>query len=109
MGWLETNWDKLIIFIFSVVLSGVIGFFSGISAVKRDYCVLSQRVVKNETEISSAIKPQIIVCRENSVKLGKLERKLEELKKEFAMTHRGRFLYSNIQQNHAKTLGNPRN
>ena len=53
MGWFSDNMDKLdkiLTILISVIVAGVIGYFSGIIAIRGDISELSERLTKIETQ-----------------------------------------------------------
>ncbi|MPY25165.1 hypothetical protein [Shewanella sp. YLB-07] len=73
MSWLDDNWEKVATVVGSIAISGAVGFFSGIAAVKGDIAKLDNRLVKVQTEIDSALKPTDSIHRERLDKLDALK------------------------------------
>ena len=103
--WFQENWDKIITVIVSIIISGAVGFFSGILAIKSDISKLSERVTRNETEITSSIKPSITTFTKKSDKILYIEKELDALKRQTAIAQQVNHLLNlTIEQQRAKTI-----
>ena len=105
MNWLTQNWDKVLTVVISVIISGTVGFFSAIFAVKTDLSNLAQRVATNETEIKSSLKPKVPTIERNSQGLRTIQTDVDFLKRQNDIaTQTNKLLDLRIEQQREKTL-----
>ncbi|NKC15899.1 MAG: hypothetical protein GKR94_27985 [Gammaproteobacteria bacterium] len=78
--WMKNNWDKVLFPVQGIVISGVVGFYTAISAVDAKLSTLGERVTRNETEIQSTIKPQLSTLDNLKAQTRKLTQDTEFLK-----------------------------
>ena len=77
--WWNDNWDKVLSLLVSVVLSGVIRFFSAVISIRSDIAGLGDRLTRIDTQISDLM-PKVHTAEENSKKIIKIEDTLERLR-----------------------------
>lgn len=104
-NWFSQNWDKLFAIFCSVILAGIVGYFSAIFKVKSEIAILRERIKGTETEISSVLKPSSLKARTNTEQLYKLQREVDSLKEQNAIGIQiQKLLDLNAEQQRAKTL-----
>lgn len=81
-SWLTNNWDKILGYVISIVIAGVVGFFSAIKAVDGQISSLQQRVVALETDSASLIKPKISSVDSISLEIDKMKSRMDMSDKE---------------------------
>ena len=105
MNWIKQNWDKILTVVISVIISGTVGFFSAIFAVKTDLARLGERVATNETEIRSSLKPKLPTIDDNSKSIITLNNDVEVLKRQTDIaTQTNKLLDLRIEQQREDTL-----
>jgi len=104
-NWFGQNWDKLFAIFCSVILAGIVGYFSAIFTVKSEISILRERISKAETEINSVLKPAALKAQTNSKQLYSLQREVDSLKNQNAIgTQIQKLLDLRTEQERAKTL-----
>jgi hypothetical protein len=78
--WWANNWDKVITALVSVVLSGVIGFFSAVISIRSEMSTLGERTAKLEAQVSTAVLPKLQTSDDNSTKIVKIQDELQTIK-----------------------------
>lgn len=81
-NWLTNNWDKLLGFFLSIILAGVVGFFTAVRATDKQVSELRSRIVVLETDSKNLIKPNIVFIDNHKLEIERLSRKLDLLEKE---------------------------
>ena len=80
--WLKENWDKLLGLIVSIVIAGVIGFFSAIRATESQIAGLRSRIVALETDSENLIKPKLEVVDATKLDVVRIVGRLDSFERE---------------------------
>jgi hypothetical protein len=59
MNWFQQNWDKVVTFVLSAIVGGVIGFFSAISVVNNEMKDLNTQVAVLKDRLEQAVGPKL--------------------------------------------------
>ncbi len=81
-NWWSDNWDKVA----TLLIGGVVGFFSGILATNQAISGLSERVTKLETTAVTTYAPAAKLVEEHRLKLIRFENALGDQKAELDLT-----------------------
>ncbi len=79
--WWSTNWDKLVIGFLGLVISGVVGFFSGIAAVNKQLSAIETIAKTNEFKLSS-MEPNIGKIGNIEAEQGRQKDRIDDLERE---------------------------
>lgn len=74
MNWLTNNWDKILGFFFSIIVAGLIGFFSAIISLKGDISEIRTQITQIKVEIEKAINPKLSSIDSHADKISTLEK-----------------------------------
>jgi hypothetical protein len=80
--WWKDNWDKVAMILISIVLSGVIGFFTAVLSIKGDMDALRERIAKVEAEEASAIIPKLGTMDANNRDIATLQTELSQIRRD---------------------------
>jgi hypothetical protein len=78
--WWKDNWDKVLTALVSVVLSGVVGFFSAVISIRSEMSDLKERIVKIETQITSTLNPKSKITDDNFKSIVDIQHDLRDFK-----------------------------
>ena len=78
--WLISNWDKLIIGVFSTIVAGITGFFSALASQQAHMARMSERITSLETELRSAVVPKLATIDANDNRIRAAETEIIRLK-----------------------------
>lgn len=65
-NWFADNWDKVLTVFVSVVLSGVIGFFSAVISIRSEISDLRYKVARLDTQIRTNLTPKSAIVDQNT-------------------------------------------
>jgi hypothetical protein len=78
--WWAKNFDKVLTAVISIVISGVVGFFSAIFSIKSDMSNLKDRVVTIETELGTIVLPKQKLIDENVTNIARIQQDVATFK-----------------------------
>lgn len=81
-NWFKENWDKVLGFVLSIIVAGVVGFFSAIRATEGEISTLRLKIVALETDSKNLIKPKLNTIDNNEATIQSLVGRLAQLEKE---------------------------
>ncbi|MDH3998077.1 MAG: hypothetical protein OET90_04485 [Desulfuromonadales bacterium] len=64
-AWLSEHWDEVALGIVSAIITGVVGYYSGIVALKSEVASLREQLAVVETELSASVNPKLKVVASN--------------------------------------------
>lgn len=80
--WWKDNWDKVATAVVSIVVSGVVGFFSAVISIRSEMAELKERVVRAETQLVSTIIPKLQSAEENTKNIAVLQQGIAVFQKQ---------------------------
>lgn len=81
MNWIKDNWDKVLAVLISAVVAGIVGYFTGVIAVRSDLTNLSERIAVIETQVNQNVRPKMSIIDKQGNMIYKLKQELDEIKK----------------------------
>jgi hypothetical protein len=105
--WWNDNWDKVLTAVVSVLLSGVVGFFSAVISIRSEMSILGERVAKMEGQIASTLVPKIQTTEENAKNIVLLQQQLREIQKQTDISiNTNKLLDLRLEQVRSETVQN---
>jgi hypothetical protein len=80
--WLGDNWDKVATMFVSVVLSGVIGFFSAVISIRSEISDLRDKVAQIDAEVKTSLLPKTATTDQNTKDIVGVQDKLSDIAKQ---------------------------
>jgi hypothetical protein len=82
MKWLADNWDKVATLVISVLISGIIGFFTAVFSVKEDIDNVRDRLAKLEGEEATSVIPKLSQVDTYNKDITSVQGKLDDIQKQ---------------------------
>jgi hypothetical protein len=81
-NWLSDNWDKVLTVFVSVVLSGVVGFFSAVISIKSEISDLRDKVSQVDTQVKTSLAPKATIVDQNTKDIVTIQDRISEIQKQ---------------------------
>ncbi len=85
MKWLTDNWDKVLSVFFSVVVSGLVGFFSAVQSTQKEISALQSRITALET-LNAVAAPKLQAADDAKLKLAEITKDIDTIKTQNAIS-----------------------
>lgn len=103
--WWKANGDRIIAFLVSLVMAGVVGYFSGTAAIRSELSDAKQRIVALETHLA-LVEPKMTAVEELKVSAVALKNDLEQLSRlQQISSESNRLLEFRLEKQREDTLG----